>query len=282
MKKKYIILLMLLLSVFSAVSLCYSRDNDEWIYKQKKLYLIKSGQELNEVLADINKRFPVFEDRLRAIALMRIGTPYLGGCLGEETAPDTEPLFRWDVSDCTVFVITCSALAHAGNLDGARKMMEVLNYYNPPEAGDKAVNYNNRIHFTYDRINNNPYFKDITKDLIPEGRLSKVKLTLNRKSDTSKLINIPWEKKVEAYYIPSIKINKKFLEKLPPVCGVAFVREENFPLGIVVSHEGMLIDNKRLIHADSADKKVTDVDFMDYYFNICKGYFDGIIIYKFL
>ena len=53
------------------------------------------------------------------------------------------------------------------------------------------------------------------------------------------------------YFIPSEKINENILLKLPQVCGVAFVKREYFKLGIVIAHEGYLIDQTNLIHASS-------------------------------
>lgn len=252
-------------------------------FAQNKFYL-QTPAGVNKILIELNKRFPNFEDRLRAIALMRVGTPYVGGCLGEGPGniPDEEPVFKTDVVDCTVFILTNSALAHAKNYKQAEEMMKKLNYYNPPIIGDKVVSYENRLHFTEERLSVCPYYKDITKELLPAVNISKITLTLNKKSDGSKLLNIPWEKKVTISYIPSSQINAKLLKKLPKVCGVAFVREKNSKIGIFVSHEGMIIDNKWLIHADSIAKEVKKVDFMKYYFEDAPPYFDGVIIYKFL
>jgi hypothetical protein len=53
------------------------------------------------------------------------------------------------------------------------------------------------------------------------------------------------------YFIPSEKINENILLKLPQVCGLAFVKREYFKLGIVIAHEGYLIDQTNLIHASS-------------------------------
>lgn len=258
----------------------YCSDDDQWISTQKKLYGISDKAELNALLKEVHRRFASLNDRIRAIALLRLGTPYVGGCLGEETPPDTGPLFRLDVADCTVFVITSVALAHKETWKGAREMMKVLNYHNPPVVGKEVVSYNNRIHFTYDRLHGCPYFRDITDELLPEGELSRATVTLNRKSDGSRLLNIPWEKKVTARYIPSSRVDALLCSRLPEACGVAFVREKNFKIGVVVTHEGIIIDKKWLIHANSISKKVMKTDLCGY-MRDNSDYFDGLIISEF-
>ena len=47
-------------------------------------------------------------------------------------------------------------------------------------------------------------------------------------------------------YIPSELISPIVTQKLPQVCGVAFVKVDYFKLGIVIAHEGYLIDQTNL------------------------------------
>ena len=54
-----------------------------------------------------------------------------------------------------------------------------------------------------------------------------------------------------------------------------------FKNGIVIAHEGVLIDNKELIHASSKQLKTVKVDFLDYINNNGDSKFDGIMFYKF-
>ena len=44
------------------------------------------------------------------------------------------------------------------------------------------------------------------------------------------------------------------MDKLPRICGVAFVKKSYFKNGIVIAHEGYVINNKNLIHASSKEK----------------------------
>ena len=67
---------------------------------------------------------------------------------------------------------------------------------------------------------------------------------------------------------------------LPSVCGIAFVKWSYFKMGIVIAHEGYLIDNTNLIHASSQFGKTVNADFMDYLYRDGKPRFDGIMIYK--
>ncbi len=237
-------------------------------------------KEADSEIRRICKKHPDFFERLAAIAELRVGTPYVLGPLGEDDKRG--PVFQTKTVDCTVMVLTSLALAYGENYDGAREMMTKLNYYDPPVYGKKTVSYENRIHFTYDRLHTNPYFRDISYKIIPEKELKTVSITLNRKSDGTKLLPVQWEKSVKARYIPTGKINAKMMASLPPerIVGVGFVREKAFSLGVVVSHEGFIIDGKYLIHADSIAKKVVKTDFLDY-MKKNGDYFDGVIISAF-
>jgi hypothetical protein len=246
----------------------------------KEFHLLRPD-EITSRLGEIHRKYSTLEARLKVIAFSRVGTPYVLGCLGEETPPDTKPLFRVDETDCTVFVLTTAAMAHKPVYRDAREMMKELNYHNPPAVGQKVVTYQNRIHFTYDRLHCSPFFKDITMDLLPPSKLQKVAITLNRKSDGTKLLDIPWEKKVTGWYIPAREVTPPLLAKLPGVCNVGFVRKKNFALGLIISHEGLIIDNQWLVHADSRSKKVAKMDFLAY-FNRNSDYFDGVVISKIL
>jgi hypothetical protein len=279
------IALTVLMALFIASTLPCARGfcdgDDQWIARQKKLYLIKDHAGIDALLGEVNRRYPGFDERIRALALMRIDTPYRLGCLGEEKPPDKGPLFRLDEADCTVLVLTTTALAHGKTYRDARAMMKTLNYYNPPEVGDEVVNYRNRLHFTEERLHKCPCYNDITEELVPEKKLARVAITLNRKSDGSRLLDIPWERKVTVCYITSPGIDSSLMKKLPPVCGVAFIRKKYFAMGLAISHEGMILDGKWLVHADSRAGKVRKVNFLDYWSGN-SDYFDGIVISKIL
>ena len=69
------------------------------------------------------------------------------------------------------------------------------------------------------------------------------------------------------------------MQDIPEVCGIAFVKRSYFSMGIVIAHEGYLIDRKYLIHA-SSKRKTVKVEFSNYYFKESGPAFDGIMIYE--
>ena len=81
------------------------KENRQWIDTLQKPWLLNET-EVSKILPEFHKRFTNFEERLKAIAIWRIGTPYELFKLGEEVPPDTDPIIRLDVSDCTVHVLT--------------------------------------------------------------------------------------------------------------------------------------------------------------------------------
>jgi len=66
------------------------------------------------------------------------------------------------------------------------------------------------------------------------------------------------------------------------VCGVAFVKKEYFKLGIVIAHEGYLIDRSDLIHASSEFGETVNVNLIDYLKKDEKYRFDGVMFFKVL
>ena len=76
-------------------------------------------------------------------------------------------------------------------------------------------------------------------------------------------------------------IDNYLLNNLPSIAGVAFVKESYFKMGLVVAHEGMIIDNKNIVHASSEFGKTVNMDFMKYYFLDDGPRFDGVLIFSF-
>ncbi|MGB2762184.1 MAG: N-acetylmuramoyl-L-alanine amidase-like domain-containing protein [Minisyncoccales bacterium] len=249
----------------------------QWVEKQKKLYEL-TPIEIDLLLKELRERFPDKDERLKAIAVLRLGTPYQLGCLGEESGPDKDPIFRIDVADCTVFVLTNTALVHSQNLEQAREMMKFLNY-----RPEKEITYENRLHFTLERNMVSPYFRDLTEEIAGKEKIITKKVILNRiKTDDKRWIDIDWEKEIIIKYVPNKYIDKDFLNiNLPKSIGVAFIKEKYFETGLDVVHEGLLFDGELLIEASSMQKKVVAKDFYDYYFGK-DGFipkFDGIILF---
>ena len=70
------------------------------------------------------------------------------------------------------------------------------------------------------------------------------------------------------------------LSNLPSICGAAFVKKDYFKNGIVIDHEGYVLNGKDLIHSSSIEKKTVNVDLLSY---LKKGEqafrFDGIMFF---
>lgn len=255
-------------------------ENRQWIETLPKPWLL-SESEVTNILPEFHKRYPNFEERLKAIAIWRIGTPYEIFKLGEEMLPDNDPIIRLDVSDCTAHVLTNLSFAQSKTWDEAREKIIKI-HYKVDKNGNQIPTYKSRWHFTSDRILSNPNTVNITNELIDSSELENIDITLNIKNDGSELLEIDWSKKIRLSYIPNNRINSELLEKLPLVCGIAFVRRSYFKDGLAIAHEGILIDKKDLIHASSIANETAKVDFINYYFADGDPLFDGIMIYKFV
>jgi hypothetical protein len=242
---------------------------------------------LDSLLAGLAARCPTFADRLRALALARVGAPYALGTLGEEKAPDPDPLFRVDEADCTVLVLTTAALAHARNTAEARAWMGPLNYRRRGDAF--PVRYENRVHFTEDRITATPLFSDLTPAVATPAERKTVHLVLNRSAAGQELLPLGWERAMSLEYVPAARLGA-VLSRVPAVAGIAFVREANVKRGLFVAHEGFLLDRRTLLHASQDVGRVATVDVLDYLLRPAdpdpakrgRPRFDGVLIYGFI
>ena len=278
LNRLFIIINVLILIIIT--SCCGESKNQQWIDNLPKPWLL-SESEVSNILPAFHKRFPNFEERLIAFATWRIGTPYELFKLGEEIPPDTDPIIRLDVSDCTVHVLTSLSFAQSKTWDEAREKIIKI-HYKINEDGNQIPTYQSRWHFTSDRIISNPYTVNITNELVDSSELENVNLILNVKEDDSELLELAWSKNIQLSYIPNNKIDSELLEKLPQVCGIAFVRTSHFKDGLAIAHEGILIDKEYLIHASSLTNNTAKVNFINYYFANGEPRFDGIMIYKFV
>lgn len=238
--------------------------------------------EINALLPRLHEQFPNFETRLQALAQMRLDTPYEFKAIGDGSGIESRPIFRIDKTNCTVLVLTNMALASALNYQQAESLMIYLNYY-PTEGNKNQISYENRRHFTADRLLTSEYFDLITTSIAKAEELDTVNLVLNRQSDGSHFLPINWEKEVELPYIPEKFITRQFLDRLPAVCGIGVIQKELFKKGIIIAHEGMLFDEKYFIHASKFRRKVIQENFLRYCRKTKLGnnepVCDGIVIY---
>ena len=254
-------------------------SNDfDWIKNLPKPWKL-TEKDFSSYLPMFKERFPDFHDRIKAINFWRVGTPYGIFKLGEEKEPDTDPILRIDTSDCTVHVLTTLAFAESIDWSSSRQAMIDI-HYKVDNNGKKDPTFKSRWHYTSDRILNHPQTVNITSKLLPRSKLEEVKIELNRKDDGSEFLDLDWTSSQNILFIPSEMIEHISMEDLPRVCGIAFVKRSYFTMGIVIAHEGYLIDRDILIHASSNEGRTVKVDFFDYYFNESGPVFDGIMIYE--
>ncbi|MEA3285960.1 MAG: DUF1460 domain-containing protein [Candidatus Marinimicrobia bacterium] len=271
-----LIILSLLINVLS----CSETQSDEvWLAQLPKPWTLSQAQ-MDEFLPQFQQRFPDFQTRLKNLALWRVGTPYEIFKLGEGVEPDLDPIIRYDVSDCTGHNLTTLAAARSNSWDEALgNMIEI--HYKPDSTGTRQPSYLSRWHYTVDRITMNPNTVDITQTLLPLSALDSVNITLNQKESGEEFLDLNWKRNLTATYIPNNQITADLLATLPAIVGVTFVKPKYFKLGIVMGHEGMIIDGKYLLHASQSAGKTVKLDFLDYYFPDDGAFFGGIMIFEF-
>jgi len=271
--------LLMISMMFSLMSCQETITNDKWLATLPSPWTLTQEQ-MDETLPQFQQRFPDFQDRLKHIALWRVGTPYEIFKLGEEVEPDLDPIIRYDVSDCTGHNLTSLAAARSSNWDEARQDMINL-HYKPDSNGVKQPSYKSRWHYTVDRITMNPNTVDITQSLVPKAALDSINITLNQKEDGEEFLDLNWKRTMTAYYIPNHEITPALMAKLPTIVGVTFVKPKYFKMGIVMGHEGMIIDGKYLVHASQSAGETVKLDFLKYYFPEAGAFFGGIMIFEF-
>lgn len=250
-------------------------------FSHKKIYQM-SRQEIDLLLPTLQKQYTDFASRFHALALLRLGTPYNFKAIGEGSGIEPNPVFRIDQTNCTAFVLTNMALASAANYQQAESLMTYLNYYPAPE-GKNPITYENRRHFTADRLQTSDYFELITTAIARSEELDTIRLILNRQEDGSHFLPIAWEKEIELPFIPKAFITRELLERLPTLCGVGVIQKDLFKKGIIIAHEGILFDRSEFFHASKYKRKLVREDFYRYTrkkkFNGDGPVCDGIVLY---
>lgn len=206
------------------------------------------------------------QETLKDVATNFLNTPYKRDPLGER---EEDKIYRTDFFDCTTFVLSVVAKKHAKN-NNPEQVMREINYYPP-----NTVSYKNRNHFTTYRNKISPYFEDVT-ETIGKELTKKETITLNKKINGKRLIDIDWEEEIIINYILNNDV-KKIINNLPQEIGVGFVDISRFSEGLDVVHEGLLFDKKTLFHASAKEKKVVKIDFLQY---LKESSHDAVLFYK--
>jgi len=117
---------------------------------------------------------------------------------------------------------------------------------------------------------------------VPESLLHAVAVVLNRTAEGKELLPLSWERAVVVRYLPAGLLTEEVLRRLPPACGVAFVREENGARGFLVSHEGILLGGLTLVHASSRAGEVAAVPLLEHVRGGDGGSScDGVLFFRF-
>jgi len=246
-KLVYIFILLIILTILVGIKVHFQKQKVEtgdliktsweWVNNQEKFYQ-GTSQEINLLLSELQQEFPNQDERLKALVILREGTPYKLGCLGEESGRDQDPVFI--------------ALLHSHDLQEARGMMRFLNY-----QPDQKISFRNRLHFTTDRNLVSPYFYDATEEIAGLDKIMQKRIILNKiQENGDRLIDINWQKETTIKYVPNKYITVDFFSQLPQAIGVAFVGNSDENIGLDVRHEGILIDGENLYHASSVRQKV--------------------------
>ncbi len=216
--------------------------------------------------ATIDNQELVLKPSIREIVQDFIGASYVLGPLGEK---EGEKIYRDDVFDCTTLVLTVAAIRNAQNKSPA-EIMKKINYYPQGE-----VSYETRLHFSTYRNKVSQYFEDITEEVGGDYTQQKTVL-LNKVMDNGKrLLDIDWKEEITINYILTKDV-PYIMHNLPLEVGVGLVPYNLENIGLDITHEGFVIDNKNFIHASSKKGKVVVEDFLDYLKN---NNHEGVLFY---
>lgn len=184
-----------------------------------------------------------------------LGARYLNSPLGEEVAPDNDPLIRFDAFDCTTFVETVIA-------DNKLKKLNKIRYKNG------QVDFLARNHFIEtDWLQNN---SDVVQNVSNRyGPVQVRSVKIDKKSWFKKVHNIETEftpQVVDIEYIPYKNAKNILPEKTLVVLFITDKPELRDKIGtdLAVVHMGLLLPNGMLRHASSTQGKVVDVDMDEY------------------
>lgn len=184
-----------------------------------------------------------------------LGARYLNSPLGEEIAPDNDPLIRFDAFDCTTFVET---VISENNL----KELNKIRYKNG------QVDFLARNHFIEtDWLQNN---SDVVQNVSNRyGPVQVRSVKIDKKSWFKKVHNIETEftpQVVDIEYIPYKNAKNILPEKTLVVLFITDKPELRDKIGtdLAVVHMGLLLPNGMLRHASSTQGKVVDVDMDEY------------------
>lgn len=184
-----------------------------------------------------------------------LGAQYINSPLGEEVAPDSDPLIRFDAFDCTTFVETVMA-------NGDIETLNQIRYK------DGKIGFLNRNHFIEsDWLANN---SDRVQNVSADYAQTKIRrVIIDKRSWFKKVHNIDTDFKpvvVDLEYIP-YEFAKDFIVKKTMIA--LFITDnadfrDKIGTDLAVVHMGLIMPNGVLRHASSERGVVVDVPFEEY------------------
>lgn len=185
-----------------------------------------------------------------------LGAKYIRDPLGEEKAPDTDPLIRTDAFDCTTFVETVMAGGDKSNLNQIR-------YKNG------EIDFMNRNHFIEtDWLQNNS--NRVENVSAQYGKTATRRLTIDKAGWLKKIHKISTDIAPEfttIEYIPYKNLSQPNNTETMIVLFISANSNSVEMLGteLAVTHMGLLLPGgQTLRHASSAAGHVVDAEFMKY------------------
>ena len=185
-----------------------------------------------------------------------VGATYMFDPLGEEVAPDMDPLIRFDAFDCVTFVETVLA-------DGDVNKLNKILYK------DGQISFINRNHFIEsDWLSNNA---DLVENISAQfGKTAIRTVTINRGEWLKRIHNITVPKSITTVNLEYLPYENFTTIKTEMPLVVLFIQGKSADttkkLGtdLAALHMGFVLPNGMLRHASSAAGKVVDVKFDEY------------------
>lgn len=176
--------------------------------------------------------------------------PYVFNPLGEGTAPDTDPLIRFDAFDCTTFVETSL-------VNGDVNKLNQIRYKNG------KIDFLNRNHFIETDWLKNNNLENVSRFYAP---VSIRHVSIDKKSWLKKIYGIDADyetQTVDIEYIPYENLSK--IDIQTPLI-VLFIHDGNgfdkkIGTDLAVVHMGFLLPGNILRHASRKYGRVMDTDF---------------------
>lgn len=209
---------------------------------------------------------PSMAARLARVTEPLLGAPYVLSPLGEGAPPDADPRFRTDAFDCTTFVETAIALAHARSLDDAPAILDRVRY----RRGEPS--FANRRHFPeaewIPELIADGTLEDVTRAvagdeaIVEKKQLTRETWAARKNKILSELddARLPYG----THTLPAWPLERAQLgaSKIPPGTVLSVIRQDVRVMPVRVSHQGLVVEkNGKLFMRHAADKifhKVVD------------------------